>query len=210
MASKSKKNKVKFKFTKELFFLIASLLILIAVTIVLAIPSSKERQLTEINTAINNYNTENSTNYYTLTKDNRISVVSHEDLVNQKKSSDVTIVWYGLLSDGNYLEQISTLDNLATKYEVSKVYLYYATFVEDAIAKEITDTLSYKNDLKAKEDELNEGKDQDAKEISLATYPAVFVFKDGKLLYNSQVAGESTEYNYSIHFTKAFGYTKEV
>ena len=207
MASKSKKNKVKFKFTKEFFFLIAALVILIAVTIVLVIPSSKEKQLSEINNDINTYNTDNSTSYYTLSKNNRIAVLSHNDLVNQKKSSEVTIVWYGVLSDGTYLEQISNLDNLATKYEVAKVYLYYATFVEDAVANEITDTLSYKNDLKAKEDELNEGKDQDAKDISLAKYPSIFVFKDGKLLYNSQVQGESSEYNYAIHFMKAFSYT---
>ena len=66
MASKSKKNRVKFKWTKELLFLIGALLVMIVVTIVLAIPSRAEKQLDEINTAITEYNTANSTSYYTI------------------------------------------------------------------------------------------------------------------------------------------------
>lgn len=208
MASKSKRNKVKFKFTKELFFLIAALLVMISVTIVFAIPSRQERQLTEINQAITSYNTENSTTYYTLNKDNHIQVLSHSDLVNQKNNSEYTIVWYGSLSDATYLEQIYTFENFADKYEVSKVYLYYSTFVEEATENETTDTLSYKTELKTMEDQLNDNKDANAEAISLESSPAVFVFKDGKLVYNSQVAKDSSEYNYQVHFTKAFGYTK--
>ena len=33
-------------------------------------------------------------------------------------------------------------------------------------------------------------------------------FKDGKLVYNSQVASESSEYNWEIQFAKAFSYAK--
>ncbi len=208
MASKSKKNRVKFKWTKELLFLIGALLVMIVVTIVLAIPSRAEKQLDEINTAITEYNTANSTSYYTINKENHLGVLSHSDLVNQKNKDEYTIVWYGSLSNADYLEQIYTLEEYAIRYEVAKVYLYYSTFVEEAATNETTDTLTYKNDLKKMEDELNENKEADAEAISLETSPAVFVFKAGKLLFNSQVAKDSSEYNYLLYFTKAFGYTK--
>ena len=208
MASKSRKNRVKFKWTKELSFLIGFLVVLIVAAIVLSIPSRAEKQLSEINQAITTYNTANEASYSTIGKNNHLAVLSHSDLVNQKNDSNYTIVWYGSLSDGVYLEQIYHFDDYATRYEVAKVYLYYNTFVEEAVANEITDTLSYKNDLKTMEDELNGSKDPDATDIDLASYPAIFVFKEGKLIYNSQVAGESSQYNYDVHFTKAFGYTK--
>ncbi len=208
MASKSRRNRVKFKWTKELFFLIGALLVMIVVTIVLAIPSRAERQLSEVNEAITSYNTDNSTTYYTIQKDNHLAFLSHSDLVNQKSSSDYTIVWYGSLTDATYLEQLSTFEGYAVKYEVAKVYLYYSTFVDDAKTNETTETLTYKNELKKMEDELNANKEADAEAISLEKSPSVFVFKDGKLVYNSQVAGDSGEYNYELHFHKAFGYTK--
>lgn len=208
MASKSRRNRVKFKWTKELFFLIGALLVMIVVTIVLAIPSRAERQLSEVNEAITSYNTDNSTTYYTIQKDNHLAFLSHSDLVNQKSSSDYTIVWYGSLTDATYLEQLSTFEGYAVKYEVAKVYLYYSTFVDDAKTNETTETLTYKNELKKMEDELNANKEADAEAISLEKSPSVFVFKDGKLVYNSQVAGDSSEYNYELHFHKAFGYTK--
>ena len=211
MASKSRRNRVKFKWTKELFFLIGSLVVLIVVTIVLAIPSRADRQLTEINTSITTYNTDNSTSYYQLSKNNHIAVLSHDDLVNKKNDSNYTIVWYGSLKEGSYLEQIYTLDQRAASSndKVSKVYLYYNTFVEDAVANETTETLSYKNSLKTMEDQLNASKNPDAEAIDLSKYPAIFVFKEGKLIYNSQVAGDSTEYNMTMQINKAFGYAIE-
>ncbi len=211
MASKSKRNRVKFKWTKELFFLIGFLVVLIVVTIVLAIPSRADRQLAEINEAITTYNTANETTYYPLSADNHISVLSHDDLVNKKNDSSYTIVWYGSLTDGSYLEQIYTLDQRvsASKNKVSQVYLYYNTFVEDAVKNETTDTLSYKNSLRAMEDQLNDGKNPDAEAIDLSKYPSIFVFKEGKLVYNSQIAGDSTEYVIAMQINKAFGYAVE-
>ena len=61
MASKRNRKKVKFKWTKELIILLASLAILLTVTIILAIPSQDKKNLTKWNDAITAYNTENST-----------------------------------------------------------------------------------------------------------------------------------------------------
>ena len=124
MASKSKRNRVKFKWTKELFFLIGSLVVLIVVTIVLAIPSRTDKQMSEINEAISTYNTANQTSYYPLSNMKNVAVLSHDDLVNKKKDSGYTIVWYGSLTDGSYLEQIYTLDSkvAASNEKVDKIY----------------------------------------------------------------------------------------
>ena len=87
MASKSKRNRVKFKWTKELFFLIGFLVVLIVAAIVLSIPSRAEKQLSEINQAITTYNTANEASYSTIGKNNHLAVLSHSDLVNQKNDS---------------------------------------------------------------------------------------------------------------------------
>ena len=209
MASKSKRNKVKFKWTKELGFLLGSLLIIGIVAIILAIPTRSERKLEKINDSITEYNTANSTSYTTLPKNHVFKEISHSQLVNKKKSSNYTIVWYGSLSNGTYLEYLYTLNQLADTYDVKTIYLYYATFVEDATKDEETDTEAYKTQLKAKEDALNNNKAADAEEIDLENYPAIFVFKDGQLLFNSQVGNNSEEYNWDIYFNNAFGLTKQ-
>lgn len=209
MASKSKRNKVKFKWTKELGFLLGSLLIIGIISIILAIPTKAERKLEKINDAITAYNTENSTSYYTLPKDHVFKELSHSQLVSKKKSSNYTIVWYGSLTNGTYLENLYKLNSLADTYDVKTVYLYYASFVEDAKADEETETEAYTTQLKKREDALNNNKAADATDIDLENYPAIFVFKDGQLLFNSQVGSESSEYNYNLYFTTAFGLTKE-
>jgi hypothetical protein len=208
MASKSKRNKVKFKWTKELGFLLGSIAIIGVAAILLAIPTRAERKLEKINDSITEYNSANETSYYTLPKDHVFKEISHSSLVSKKKSSNYTIVWYGSLKNGTYLQYLYTLNTMADTYDVNSIYLYYASFVEDAQADEETETEAYKTQLKAREDALNDNKASDATEIDLENYPAIFVFKDGQLLFNSQVGTDSTEYNWEIYFNAAFGLTK--
>ena len=59
MASKSRRNRVKFKFTKELLFLIIFLVAVLTATIGLSMPSKSSRQLEALNDAITDYNQEN-------------------------------------------------------------------------------------------------------------------------------------------------------
>ena len=66
MASKSKRNKIKFKWTKELIFLLVGIVVLIVAAVIINLPTSASVTLEKYNTAISTYNSENSTSYNTL------------------------------------------------------------------------------------------------------------------------------------------------
>lgn len=212
MASKSKRNKVKFKWTKELGFLIGFVALIGAVSLTLfLVKQLSGRDIKEVNEAIEEFNSSESMTVTTLdVNDNVFRKINHSGLVSQKNSSDYTYVWYGTLTSADYLKNLYTLNEMAESYKVNTVYLYYADYVQDAINNSTQDTEAYKTTLKSMEDELNQGR-TDAEAIDLEKYAAIFVFKDGKLVYNSQVASDSDQYDWKMHFTKAFslGYKEE-
>ena len=209
MASKSKRNKVKFKWTKELGFLIWAIAIIGAVTLTLALVRQfSGRDIKRVNEAIEQFNASESQTVYTIdTEKNVFKMTNHSSLVSQKNSSDYTYVWYGTYTSADFLRYLYTINETAETYKVDTVYLYIADYVQSAIDNNTKDTEEYKTTLKAMEDELNQGR-TDAAAIDLEDYAALFVFKDGKLVYNSQVAGESSEYNWEIQFAKAFSYAQ--
>lgn len=210
MASKSKRNKVKFKWTKELGFLLGAIALVGAITLTLFIVKQVSgKDIKDVNEAIVDFNASESQSVYTLdTKNNVYKTISHDGLVSQKNSSDYTYVWYGTLTSADYLKNLSVINDLAEKYEVKTVYLYYATYVQEAINNDTQDTETYKTTLKSMENQLNEGR-VDAKAIDLDVYPAFFVFKDGKLVFNSQSKDESSDYSWELIFTKAFSLAKQ-
>ena len=150
MASKSRRNKATFKWTKELIFLISFLAVLIIVTIVLAIPSSAKRTLNKYNEAITTYNSENSTSYSTLAADNVFEEIGGgydqqvNNVMNLAKGNEYVYVFYGALTDQIFLEQLSNINTLAKEYEVKKVYVFLANYVTDAEKNEETSTISFK------------------------------------------------------------------
>ena len=212
MASKRNRKKVKFKWTKELIILLAALAILLTVTIILAIPSQDKKNLTKWNDAITAYNTENSTSYSTLGTDVHLKEVSGSDesLFNKARSiadnEGYTYFFYGSLSNATYLEYLSKINSLADEYEIENVYLMYATFYEEAEADSETDTISFKQTCDKYEDILNTGKSGDATEIDLTVFPALFVYKNNSLIFNTQVGKDSGEYSWSIYIQKAFSF----
>ncbi len=212
MASKRNRKKVKFKWTKELIILIAALAILLTVTIILAIPSQDKKNLTKWNEAITTYNTDNNTSYSTLGTEVHLKEVSGSDEKLFKKVRDIadtdgyTYFFYGTLSDATYLEQLSKINSMAIEYEIESVYLVYATFYEDAKADEKLDTVSFRQTCDSYESILNTGKDGDATEIDLTVYPALFVYKNNSLIFNTQVGKDSQEYSWSIYLQKAFSF----
>ena len=216
MASKSKRNKTKFKITKELIFLISFLAAIIIATIILSVPSANARSLDRINTAITQYNSENSTSYSTLPKKNCFKELSNssnydtvvDKLVDAKSSSEYTYFVYGLLTNATFLEQLSVINQKAETYEVENVYIFYASYVKEAEDEATTDTLSYKNKISEYEGKINSDVDKDIKSFELAKYPAILVFKDGKLVFNSQVGNDSSEYSWSIYVNQALSIAK--
>ena len=210
MASKSRRNKVKFKWTKELGFLLGFVAVIGAVSLTLALVKQfSGRDIKAVNEAIAQFNSSESQTVYTIDQDKNVyKTISHDGLVSQKESSDYTYVWYGTLTSADYLRYLYEINEYAEKYDVNTVYLYYADYVQDAINNDTQNTESYKTTLKTMEDQLNAGR-TDAEPIDLENYAALFVFKDGKLLYNSQVADNSEQYNWEQQFVKAFGLSKQ-
>ena len=213
MASKRNRKKVKFKWTKELIILLVALATLLTVTIILAIPSQDKKNLSKWNDAITAYNTENSTSYSTLAStDNHLKEVGGSDESHFKKARDLadtegyTYFFYGSLTNATFLEQLSKINTVADNYEIENVYVLYATFYEEAQADNETDTVSFKQKCDAYEDILNSGKNGDATEIDLTVYPALFVYKNNSLIFNTQVGKDSEEYSWSIYIRKAFSF----
>jgi len=213
MASKSKRNQAKFKWTKELIFLIVFVVGLIIITVVLAIPSKSSKNLNKYNEAITAYNTANSTSYTTLTKDNVYEEIDGnydnqvESLVKLAKSDKYTYVFYGALDNPTFLEQLSNVNTYAKNYEIEKVYIFLANYVKDAEANSETSTSTYNTKLKEYNKQINEGIDKDCKEFDMATYPALLAFKDGKLVYNTQIDTKA-EYTWNQYINKVFGLEK--
>ena len=213
MASKSRRNKATFKWTKELIFLISFLAVLIIVTIVLAIPSSAKRKLNKYNEAITTYNSENSTSYSTLATDNVFEEIGGgydqqvNNVMNLAKSNEYVYVFYGALTDQIFLEQLSNINTLAKEYEVKKVYVFLANYVTDAEKNEETSTISFKQKVDEYNKILNNGKNEDCEEFDMVLHPALLVYQNGSLLFNTQIDTDS-KYTWSQYINKAFGFEK--
>lgn len=214
MASKSKRNKVSFKWTKELIFLIAFLVGMITLTIVLAIPSNAKRDLNKYNEAISTYNTDNSTSYSTIPSENVFSEIKgdYDDQVNTAiklaKEDKYTYIFYGSLTNATFLEQLSNINTIAQNYEVEKVYIFLANYVLDAEANSETSTSAYNKQLKAYNDQFKNNTTTESLDFDMAKYPAFLVYKNGTLLFNTQI-DENSSYTWTQYLNKAFGFEKK-
>jgi len=213
MASKSRRNKATFKWSKELIFLISFIVVLVAVTIILAIPSKAKRTLDKYNDAITTYNSANQTSYTQLVSDNVFDEITGgydeqvNNLVRIAKENKYTYVFYGTLTDGAFLEQLSSINTVAKDYEIKKVYLFLANYVSDAEKKSETSTSTFNEKIEDYNTKINEAKNSDCEKFDMASHPALLVFEDGKLLFNTQVDSDSS-YTWSQYINKAFSFEK--
>ena len=205
MASKSRRKNQKFHWTKELIFLIAGIVVLIVVAIIVNLPTAQNKLLSELNTAITTYNSNNSTSYSTLSE------------AKKKKNSGYTYVLYGSLDNGTTLENLSSI--AAKVYDndyVSTVYFMKADFV--IAANEDKDSYSesyeYHEKIEVMESKINDNVADSGEaglktsyDLDLETYPALLVFKNDQLIFNSQAyQQDSTQYSWSNYISKAFSY----
>lgn len=190
MASKIRKNKVKFHFTKELLFLVLFIVAILGVTIYLAAPTNEAKTLEKYNNAITQFNTKNETNYNTLTEDHVFKEISHNSLAKKKNDKGYTYVLYGLLDDGTFLSSLASINSMAKDNEIKTVYLYFATWVSE---QEDKNSITFKNECTKKEEQLNGKVDQDQSKFDLTVYPTLLVFYDGELIYNSQTFKDNTQ-----------------
>jgi hypothetical protein len=220
MASKSKRNKTKFKWTKELVFLIVGILALIAATIIINIPKGSAVQLEKYNKAISDYNSKNNAQYSFIPEENVLKETKINGISKKKKSNDYTFVFYGSLANAEFLENLSKVNNLAKEYDVKSVYLWFADYVEKA-DDDLKATATYKNKVDEYNSIINENinslvessnglyKSQD--NFDLETYPALLVFKSDSLVFNSQTyskSEDSAEYSWDTYINTAFKFAK--
>ncbi|MBQ9519957.1 MAG: hypothetical protein IJR67_00580 [Acholeplasmatales bacterium] len=214
MASKSKRNRTKFKWTKELSFLVAFFAVIIVVTIVLNIVTSTGLSK-KLNTAINDYNTANSAQYNGVDEDKNVFVeISNsnydsvvDSIVDKAKSDEYTFFYYGSLSKGEFLENLSTINATADTYEVKTVYLVYSTYVDDAEKNSETNTYQYRKQISTYEDKLNNKVKDNVEKFDMTVAPTLLVYKSGELVFNSQ--NESDQYSWTIYINQALSLPKQ-
>lgn len=208
MASKSRRKKAKFKLTKELVILVVGLLAILVATIILAIPSSEKKFYNKLKDAVVNYGDSNTK---LISSDHVFKEIDEDeyiDVINEVKSTannGYTYFLYGQLTNSTYVSQLYPINETAKDYGVSYVYLFYSTFYNDAKDNDELNTSSFKEKCNEYESILNNGKSQDAYAIDLTKENALFVFKDGSLIFNSQ-ADEESKYGWDAYIKQAFSY----
>ena len=208
MASKSRRKKAKFKLTKELVILVVGLLAILVATIILAIPSSEKKFYNKLRDAVTNYGDSNAQLFSSDHVFKEIDEDEYIDVINEVKStanSGYTYFLYGQLTNSTYVSQLYPINETAKDYGVSHVYLFYSTFYNAAKDNDELNTSSFKEKCNEYESILNNGKSQDAYAIDLTKENALFVFKNGSLIFNSQ-ADEDSKYGWDAYIKQAFSY----
>lgn len=209
MARVGRKNKTKFVLHKELVILVAVLVAMIVTAVCLSIPSASEKRLAELNDAISQYNTANNTSYTGLEEDTVIRKVALKTIDSAIKSSangseenpKYVYVLYGSLENATILQNLSVIDTEAKNREVKTVYLYSSEKVDNQEDKDDVSFLaSLKNDAEVFNNDVLEGVD----EVDLLKTTALYVYKNGELVFNSTAIVEDGSYTWNLVINKAF------
>ena len=208
MARAGRRTKTKFVIRKELIILVLIIVAMIVTTICLSIPSAAEKRLEEFNTAITEYNTANSTSYSTLGEDSVIrkaSLKKVEQVIEDSKGTEsepkYAYIIYGSLTDAKICQYLSAIDTEAQNRDVKTVYIYFSDKVDRQEDKEDTDFL---NDLEQDEKIFNSDILEGIEEVDLLKTPALYVYKNGELVFNSVTIEEDGSYSWDLIINKAF------
>lgn len=202
MASKSRRNKVKFKLTKELIILVVALVAILVATIIMGLPSNEAKKLDEYNGKITAFNNANQTSHQLLSEGHVFKEISYNSLTKKKNNDDYTYVLYGTFDQESFVSNLSILNYQAKEYEIDTIYLFLATWVAE---QEDTDSIDFNKEVNEKNSVLNENKDKDQNEFDMADIDTatLLVFKDGSLVFNTQTYDESAEYTWNNYINKA-------
>ena len=202
MASKSRRNKVKFKLTKELIILVVALVAILVATIIMGLPSNEAKKLDEYNGKITAFNNANQTSHQLLSEGHVFKEISYNSLTKKKNNDDYTYVLYGTFDQESFVSNLSILNYQAKEYEIDTIYLFLATWVAE---QEDTDSIDFNKEVNEKNAVLNENKDKDQNEFDMADIDTatLLVFKDGSLVFNTQTYDESAEYTWNNYINKA-------
>lgn len=214
MASKNRRNKVKFKLQPELIVIVACLVIMLVATIIMAVPTKAEKTTTSLNNAIYTYNQNNSSSSTGsssssssyLPNKNVFEEVSHSALVKKIRTEEYVYVIYGqYTSNQTIVGNLYKIQTICEDEKINKVYLYDSTWVDtyDDVASE-----SFNNLAKTLQDQIDNNKSADVEGFDLLESPALLVFHNGSMVFNSQ-SYDNDSYTWSMYIQKAF-YLSEV
>ena len=215
MASKNRRNKVKFKLQPELIVIVACLVIMLVATIIMAVPTKAEKTTTSLNNAIYTYNQNNSSSSTSesssssssyLPNKNVFEEVSHSALVKKIRTEEYVYVIYGqYTSNQTIVGNLYNIQTICEDEKINKVYLYDSTWVDtyDDVASE-----SFNNLAKTLQDQIDNNKSADVEGFDLLESPALLVFHNGSMVFNSQ-SYDNDSYTWSMYIQKAF-YLSEV
>ncbi len=212
MASKNRRNKVKFKLQPELIIIVVCLVVMLAATIIMAIPTKAETTTTNLNNAIYSYNQANSSSESSssssssyLPNENVYEEVSHSQLVKKINSEEYTYVIYGqYTTNTTIVGNLYYIQSICEDEEIGKVYLYDSTWVDKY---DDTDSESFNLVASALEKDFNEKKSADVDDFDLLESPALLVFHNGSMVFNSQTYDNSS-YTWAMYIQKAFYLSK--
>ncbi len=177
-----RREKFKFKWTKELVFLIVGLLAVIITTIVLALPNKEDKFLDRWSAA-------------QLPRDGKISEISESALLDKLGNGSYVFVFYGTPDDETSVTNIKTVETAAENFEVDNVYWLDATEVFKT-TDEIKGTQDFKNKIDAREEALGG--------VDLLKYGTFWVYdKEGKLVLDSTTFDNGETFVQIV--TKGFG-----
>lgn len=183
-----RKTKYRFKWTKELTFLIIGLLVIIAVTIILALPSKVERLINKWPDA-------------SLGTETVYEEISESNLVDLINSGDYVFVFYGSPSDSNATTDLTLIETYASNFDVDTVYWLDSTDIINT-SDETKSTREFKDDLAAREEAL--------KGVDLLETLSFWAFNDGKLVKDYATYVDSSEANsFEQVVNQAFGEYKD-
>ncbi len=209
------KNKTKFKISKELIILVLIIIAMIVTTVCLSIPSDTHKVYEEFNDAISDYNTANSLSYGMIDEDHVYVKASLKTLDKAIRSTEdgteekpeYVYVLYGSLSSATILENLSKIDTEAKQraeaQDKKSIKVYFYDSVKVDTQEDLTDT-DFVADLEKDEEVLNESVQTGIEPVDLLETPAFYVYKNGKLIFNSVSVLENGNYNWSILINRAF------
>lgn len=173
-SNKHRKIKTRFRFTKELIFLILFIAVVAIFTGILSIESDASKLYTKITTAQSNVESFSGS---TLDEDNVFKEISYKKLVNKVDSSDYTYVFYGNISNTDYLTYIETVNARAKEYDVERVYLLDSLWAT-SIDTTDEDFGEENNNILTEVENALDG-------VDMTIVPSLWVFKDSKVVFNS-------------------------
>ncbi len=178
--------KYKFKWTKELTFLILGLVVIIVATILLSLPTRVDKLIKK---------------WPSLTTETVYYEVSEDDLVDLINDGEYIFVFYGSPSDENASNNLTLVETYASNFDVDRVYWLDSTEILNT-SDETKNTRDFKEQIAAREESL--------KGVDLLETLSFWAYNDGNLLVDYADYSEDGGTNsFEQVVNKTFGAYKE-